>query len=329
MNYSECRVKLNKIGIDNFLILLLGMIILAYLFPSLGAREGIFSLKNFADIGISVIFLFYGLRLSPQKLKAGLFNWKLHLLIHLSTFVIFPLLILSIKNFFHGNENEQLWLGIFYLSTLPSTVSSSVVMVSIAQGNIPAAIFNASISSLLGVFVTPVWMGILIPNHSGNPKLIEVIIKLIIQVIMPVITGILFHRFLHAFAEKHKKTLHLFDQAIILTIVYTTFSTSFIEHAFKGFGAIRLFLCGIGMIVLFFTIYFIIYILSNLLHFNREDSITALFCGSKKSLVHGTVMSKVLFPNSSSLGIILLPIMLYHSLQLIIVSIIARKIRKH
>lgn len=50
--------------------------------------------------------------------------------------------------------------GRLFLATLPSTVSSSVVMVSIAGGNMAAAIFNASVSSLIGVFVTPLWMGI-------------------------------------------------------------------------------------------------------------------------------------------------------------------------
>ncbi|TWP29094.1 bile acid:sodium symporter [Apibacter muscae] len=319
---------LKKIGIDEFLILLLLMIILAYFFPSLGSSEGTFSLKSLTNIGVSVIFLFYGLRLSLSDLKAGLSNWKLHILIHLFTFIVFPLLILPLRGLFTGAENQQLWLGIFYLAALPSTVSSSVVMVSIAKGNIPAAIFNASISSLLGVFVTPLWVGLVISGQNNSPALGHVMIQLVIQVIIPVIIGIILNKYLGEFAKKYNKGLKKFDQAIILSIVYTAFCESFTQHAFDGFSITKLVLCGAGMVVLFFIAYYLITLLSRLLNFNREDKITATFCGSKKSLVHGTVMSKVLFPNSMSLGVILLPTMLYHALQLIVVSIIAQKLAK-
>lgn len=317
--------KLGKAGIDGFLILLLLMIILAYFFPSLGAKEGWYSLKSLTDIGVGLIFFFYGLKLSPEKLKAGLSNWKLHLLIHFSTFIIFPLIVLSFRSFFVGEENEQLWMGIFYLAALPSTVSSSVVMVSIAKGNMPAAIFNASISSLLGVFITPLWIGLISAGSADSPEMTSVIIKLIIQVIVPVVFGLILNRYFGKYAERYNKQLKWFDQGVILSIVYTAFCESFINRAFDGFGFERLFLCSIGMIALFFVVYYLILGICKLLKFNREDTITTTFCASKKSLVHGTVMSKVLFPHSATLGIILLPIMLYHAFQLIIVSIIAQR----
>lgn len=314
-------------GLDGFLLLLLSMVGLAYLFPSIGSGDGGFSLKSIANYGISVIFFFYGLRLSPAKLNAGLANWHLHIVIHVATFILFPLLILAIKPLFTGSENILLWLGIFYMATLPSTVSSSVVMVSIARGNIPAAIFNASISSLMGVFITPLWMSLVINDQSGGFDLLHVIIKLIVQIIIPVSIGILLNKRWGAFADKYKKSLRHFDQTIILLIIYTSFCESFESRAFDGFSWVKLTLCSIGMVTLFFVVYYLISFVSKVLGFNREDRITAIFCGSKKSLVHGTVMSKVLFPNFSSLGVILLPIMIYHALQLIIVSIIARRVK--
>jgi sodium/bile acid cotransporter 7 len=126
------------------------------------------------------------------------------------------------------------------------------------------------------------------------------------------------------FAEKHNKQLKYFDQITILAIVYTAFSDSFDKHMFSTLGIMELFLLGACLLVMFFVAYFIIGGIARLLHFNREDSITATFCGSKKSLVHGTVMAKVIFMNSPLMGILLLPIMLYHALQLIAVSIIAQ-----
>ena len=317
-----------KVGLEPFILLLLAMIILAKFFPKPGTYEGTLSLANIAAWGVSFIFFFYGLRLSREKLKSGLTKWKLHILVQLTTFVLFPLLVLGIMQIFKNENNQYLWLGIFFLASLPSTVSSSVVMVSIARGNMPAAIFNASISSLLGVFITPLLMGLVLDTTSAHFDLTNIIIKLCLQVLVPVILGILLHNIWGGFAEKHKKLLKNFDQTIILLIVYTSFCESFARNMFRDFSITDLVLLAAGMSGLFFLIYFIVKTLCKLLVFDRDDTITALFCGSKKSLVHGTVMSKVLFTGSDITGLILLPLMIYHALQLITASIIAQKFSK-
>ncbi len=313
-----------RIGLDGFIVMLIAMILLARLWPSAGAKESPVPLSSIANIGVSVIFFFYGLRLSPQKLLAGISNWRLHLLIHATTFLLFPFIILGAR-FLIGNQiNENIWVGVFFLASLPSTVSSAVVMVSIAGGNIPAAIFNASLSMLIGVFITPLWVGIYMGASTGSFDMGPVIIKLLLQVLFPVVLGVLMNSRFGAFAEKNRKYLKYFDQTIILLIVYTAFCESFSQKMFDGYSGLFLIALGASMVVLFYTVYGIVYLISKLLHFNREDKITAQFCGSKKSLVHGTVMSKVLFVHSPFMGIILLPIMMYHALQLITVSIIAQ-----
>lgn len=317
-----------KAGLDWFILAIIGMIILASFFPAPGVQKGLFSLKSIAGYGVSLIFFFYGLRLSPQKLREGLSNWRLHSVVQLSTFILFPSLMLLLMKFFGTNGNELFWLGAFYVAALPSTVSSSVVMVSIAGGNIPAAIFNASISALIGVFVTPLWMGIVLTKSSQGFDLTDVIIKLIIQVLVPVTLGILLHSKFGVFADKHRKKMRYFDQIVILLIIYTAFCESFSKHMFSEHGASDIIILGICMIALFFFVYGIISVINRFMKFNREDSITAVFCGSKKSLVHGTVMSKVLFPNASAAGIILLPLMMYHALQLMAASIIAQSMAR-
>jgi solute carrier family 10 (sodium/bile acid cotransporter), member 7 len=320
---------LKRFGLDGFILGLIGMIFLAYLWPKGGIKNGSFSLAQAANSGVSLIFFFYGLRLNPEKLKAGLSNWRLHSIVHISTFLVFPFLVLACKSLFDTGNNSTMWLGAFYLATLPSTVSSSVVMVSIAKGNIPAAIFNASISSLAGVFITPMWMGLFLSNTGNSFELWGIIGKLIVQVLVPVALGILLHHKFGAFAEKHRKSLRYFDQSIILLIVYTSFCESFDKHMFTGFGIIPIVGIGVAMIALFFVMFALITLVSRAFHFNREDRITAVFCGSKKSLVHGTVMSKVLFPGSHMAGIILLPVMMYHALQLVAASIIAQSMAKY
>ena len=136
--------------IDKFVIAIIITVIAAYIYPDLGKGESAQVLNTLSSIGISLIFFFYGLKLSPQQIKIGLKNWKLHVLIQATTFIVFPLIVLTVYPLI-TEDNKALWLAFMFLAALPSTVSSSVVMVSIAKGNIPAAIFNASISGLIGV----------------------------------------------------------------------------------------------------------------------------------------------------------------------------------
>src|SRR5690625_5085415 len=145
--------------LDGFLVSILVVVVLAYFFPGLAAEESSFPIDASSTAGITLIFFFYGLELSPEKIRSGLSNWKLHLLVQSSTFVLFPLIHLLFNPLVQNEYGETIWLAFLFLAVLPSTVSTSVVMVSIARGNLPAAIFNASISGLIGIAVTPLWMG--------------------------------------------------------------------------------------------------------------------------------------------------------------------------
>ncbi|GAB3753306.1 bile acid:sodium symporter family protein [Spirosoma pomorum] len=323
MAKTSLPALLARVGLDWFILALLAMIGLARLWPEPGIQTGPFSVSELTNYGVFLIFFFYGLRLNLDKLRVGLRNYRLHLLIHLTTFVVFPAIVLGARALLVSPETMLLWTGIFYVAALPSTVSSSVVMISIANGNIPAAIFNASISSLIGVFITPIWMSILLSASNGQFDLQAIVLKLAIQVIVPVVLGMLLNKRLGWFAERHKTALRYFDQLTILLIVYTAFCESFELNLFQNYSASDLIVLAVGMLSLFFVVYSFVQLVSRLLHFSREDRITALFCGSKKSLVQGSVMAKVLF-SASAAGVVLLPIMIYHALQLIVASVLAK-----
>ncbi len=311
--------------LDGFIVGLISMIILAYLLPQYGSGDNGKILSKITDVGISLIFFFYGLKLSPKEMKKGLVNYKLHVLTQMGTFIFFPLLVLLLKPFIQNEDQELLWLAIFFLAALPSTVSSSVVMVSLAKGNIPGAIFNASISGLIGIIITPFWMGLFMNTSEYDFNLWESVINLVVKILIPVILGLALNRYLGKYARKYGKFLTLFDKSIILTIVYTSFSKSFQSNLFGSLNIKYLIITLVIIIFIFAFIYGIIFGLATLLNFSREDKITAIFCGSKKSLVHGTVMADVLFKHMPSQGIFILPIMVYHSLQLIVISFIAQR----
>lgn len=314
-----------RYGVDGFLAGLLCVIVLAWIYPYPGTDQSPYHLEEIANFGVSVIFFLYGLKLGFRRLRDGLSNWRLHLFVQATTFIVFPLIGLAIRPFFEGDEAMALWVGIFFLCILPSTVSSSVVMVSIAGGNVPAAIFNASVSSLLGVFISPLWLGFVFSGSDAVISMSDIVIKLSVQVLMPVVFGMLLFNRLGAWVSRHGKATRLFDQTIILLIVYCSFCQSFSDKLFEGMAFWDLALLAIGMTILFFVVFQFTKHTGKMLGFNKADNIVAVFCGSKKSLMQGAVMSNVMFSGTPYVGIVLLPVMVYHSLQLVIVGIMARK----
>ena len=309
--------------LDRFVSALFIAVAVAWFFPQFGAAQSRIPLNAICSAGIALIFFFYGVKLSPEKIKSGLKNWKLHVVIQSATFIICPLLVLIAHPFLQTKHQEMIWLSVFFLAALPSTVSSSVVMVAMAKGNLPAAIFNASISGLIGIVLTPLWMGLFMQQQQNNFDFLQIYFKLMVEIILPVVAGIAVQQGIAHWAARYGKQLAVFDKSVIVLIVYKSFAESFSDGTFSGMQWKDLAMICLIAIVLFFTLYGIIYLISILLAFNKEDRITALFCGSKKSLVHGTVFSKVLFSNASFAGFMLLPLMIFHAFQLFIVSYIA------
>ncbi len=312
---------------DWFITGLLLMIVVAWLKPGIAMDSQLLNLGIIIDAGVVLIFFFYGLKLAPEKLKAGMSNWRMHLAIQLTTFVVFPLLIIPFYPLVRDTNLELFWIGMLFLAALPSTVSSSVVMVSIAGGNIPGAIFNASISGIIGILVTPFWMGLFLSAQAAGFDFSNVLIQLITQIIVPVIAGLLLHRYLIHWLMRHLPKLAAFDKIIILLIVYESFSKSFLTGIFAEVSWAALGGLFLAVIFLFFLILNFTGFLAKKMNFKREDQITLQFAGTKKSLVHGSVFASVLFSGISGAGIFLLPIMIYHSFQLFYISLIARRMQ--
>ncbi|MBA6153494.1 bile acid:sodium symporter [Gelidibacter maritimus] len=314
---------LKKSPIDTFVIAIVISIVIAYFFPQLGASDSPVPMNFISSLGISLIFFFYGLSMSSQAIRNGLKNWKLHISVQTSTFVLFPLLILPFFPLVKDTSYELLWLAFLFMAALPSTVSSSVVMVSMAKGNLPGAIFNASISGIIGIILTPLWMMPFIKQTDVTFDFSTIYFQLITEIVIPLILGLLLRRFLGAWAQKNKRTLNKFDKSIILLIIYKSFVQSFEDDIFSSVSLLEMIAMVVLVLFLFFLVYFLTGWIGKLLKFNHADQITNQFCGTKKSLVHGTVFSEALFGQTGIVGIMLLPLMFYHALQILIISVIA------
>ncbi|KZE32970.1 bile acid:sodium symporter [Crenobacter luteus] len=308
------------------MLALIGAVALSAVWPELGRSGGLLRIEVFTGYGVAVVFLLYGLTLSPQKLREGLFNWRLHATVQLSTFLLFPLLGLALVSALGGVLVPALALGFFFLAALPSTVSSSVAMTSIAKGNVPGAIFNASLSSLIGVFLTPLWVNAYLKASGVAFDLWPVILKVVMLVLLPIALGQLLRPLLLKWLTRHAALTRLLDRATILAIVLNSFSDSVAEGVWAEHGASTIALIAGLSVGLFALVYVLMQWACRRLGFDRGDTIACTFCGSKKSLAAGVPMAKVMFGANPALGLIIAPIMLYHFLQLVMVSYLARRL---
>ena len=311
---------------NTFLLFLVAMVLLAKIVPFRPAYNQWFPLSDFIDWGIAGIFLLYGLKLNLKEVVKDVSNWKLHLLIQSATFLLFPFLVLIFYPAFRETAYYGIWLSVFFLASLPSTVSSSVVMVSIAKGNVTSAIFNASISGLIGIVMTPLLMSFFLNANTESADKTEIVEQLLLKVLLPIVIGIALNPFFKKWIIRYSNVISEFDRLIILLIVYESFSTAFIENIFATVPGFVFLVLTISVVALFFIVYYITKFVAMKMGFQLEEIITATFCGSKKSLVHGSLFLLVLGIPDDQKVLFLLPVMIYHSFQLFYVSWLANKI---
>ncbi|MDO8290666.1 MAG: bile acid:sodium symporter family protein [Parvibaculum sp.] len=316
---------LAKLNIDRFLQLIIAVVIAAIIYPAAGATGSPLHIEYVASYGISIVFFLYGLTLAPEKMKAGLVKWRVHIVVQLATFVLFPLVVLALIVTLRGRLPDEVLVGFFYLAALPGTVSSSVAMTSLARGNVPVAIFNATLSAFLGVFLTPLLMAWYLNTTGASLPLESVILKIVLLVLVPTAIGQVAHFWLKDWATRNNAWLKWCDKAVILAIVYNSFCDSIVEGVWSDHDASLLATMIALVIALFFVIYYLMKLPCRVLGFDREDTIACIFCSSKKSLATGVPLAKVIFGATPALGLIIAPLMLFHFFQLVIVSVIANK----
>ncbi|HEY0332811.1 MAG TPA: bile acid:sodium symporter family protein [Stenotrophomonas sp.] len=308
--------------LDPFTLALLGTITLASLLPLRGGAAAVMDVAT--DLAIAALFFLHGARLSREAVRAGALHWRLHLTILACTFVLYPLLGLLFRPVAHAALTPELYIGVLFLCALPSTVQSSIAFTSMAGGNVPAAVVSASLSSLLGVFLTPLLMGMLAGAQGGMAHPAQAIGQILLQLLVPFVAGHLLRPWIGGWVERRRAVLRYTDQGTILLVVYTAFSAAVIEGLWRKTPAPALLAVAGCAIVLLGVAMTLITVLARRLGFSPYDEIPIVFCGSKKSLATGVPMAKVMFA-SGSLGAIVLPIMIYHQIQLIVCAVIAQR----
>jgi solute carrier family 10 (sodium/bile acid cotransporter), member 7 len=307
---------------DNLTLMLFAVVITASFLPCTGQTAVAFDWLTTFMIGL--LFFMHGAKLSRQAVVAGMVHWRLHITVLLCTFLVFPLLGLLLKPALLLLITPDLYLGILFLCVLPSTVQSSIAFTSVARGNVPAAICSASASNLLGIFLTPLLVGIIVVAHNAQHSSLDAILKIVYQLLLPFVAGQIARPWIGVWMDRNKSWLRMVDQSSVLLVVYVAFSEAVDQGLWHQVPAVMLLsLVGISVALLAVIMLLTTYG-SRRMGFNKEDEITIVFCGSKKSLASGVPMAKVLFA-SQTVGMVLLPLMLFHQIQLMVCALLAQR----
>lgn len=313
-----------KINIDWFLISLFGAVAASFFIPSIGANGGPLYLDHFAKWGVFVIFFLHGAKLSISQIKAGLGAIKLHITAQTIVFIIFPIFGALIYFATNGILNPSQRLGIVFLCAISSTISSSIVLTSMAGGNISGTIFSATISGILGIFLTPFIISFFY-GHSGQIDPIEAIIEIAKLLFVPFVLGQVLRPLIGKLLERFKLFVANLDRAIIVLIVFVAFCNSNQAKIFSAIPLSSLFAIIAIIIVLFVLSISASGFIAKAVGLDKSDKISAVFVGATKSLANGVPIAGVLFAHDPNIGVIILPLMLYHPLQLAACAWLARK----
>ncbi|MCG2839904.1 bile acid:sodium symporter [Sandaracinobacter sp. RS1-74] len=306
--------------LDPFLLLLVGMVALASVAPAQG--ETAIWLGHVADAAIFLLFFLHGARLPHAAVKDGLLKWRLHLAVLGSTYLLFPLIGLGLVH--SGIAGGVLATGILFLTLVPSTVQSSIAFTAMARGDVAAAVVSAAFSNIAGLFLTPLLVALILKG-SGAAMSANAVGTILVQLLLPFVAGHLLHARLGGFLQRHRPLTMLVDRGSILLVVYAAFSHAVVMHLWDQLSATDLLLLAALSILILGLVLAATWWAGKALGFPLEDRVVLLFCGSKKSLASGVPMAGVLFA-PTAVGLAILPLMLFHQIQLIACAVIARRL---
>lgn len=312
-----------RLLLDPFTLTLLGIVLLASFFPAQGRIQ--IGFEWLTTAAIALLFFMHGAKLSRQEVVSGATHWRLHLVVFGCTFVFFPILGLLLKPVAAPLVGNDLYFGILYMCALPATVQSAIAFTSLARGNIPAAICSAAASSLIGIFITPllvIWM--LGAEGDQTTHTLEAIQKIVVQLLLPFIAGQIARRWIASWMSRNRNLLKHIDRSSIVLVVFTAFSQAVNQGLWSQVPLHNLLGLVVVCCVLLAVVLVAIWYAAKLLGFHLEDRITILFAGSKKSLATGVPMAQVLF-TGGAIGMMLLPIMIFHQIQLMVCAVLAQK----
>ncbi|MBA4136826.1 MAG: bile acid:sodium symporter [Opitutus sp.] len=319
---------MKRLRANAFLLGLVAATALAFVFPAPGARGGWLQPEILTNVGIALILFLQGLSLPFEKVREGAANWRLHLIVQVFTFGVFPVVGLALNALMPAlwpTQPDAVRDGFLYLCVLPSTVSSSVVFTAVARGNTAGALFNAAFSNVLGVLLTPVLVHLLMRTTGESAPVGPLLLKITALTLAPFALGAVLRPRAAVWIDARKAWVARVSNGAILFMVYAAFCDSVVDRVWQRHGAdvtAKTLALAVG---LFAFMSLLIAASCRALRLNREDFIAGYFCAVKKTLAMGVPLAVLIFGARGDLSLILLPIMFYHPVQLLVNGVLANR----
>ena len=275
---------------------------------------------------IIVIALFFiaGVKLPTERILQDLTNWRLHLFIQLSVFVVSPLYFLTAGWLFSDAFDGQLLVGFYALAVLPTTISTGVVLTQSSGGNGVAALFNAALANVAGIIVSPLLLSLLL-SSSGRAlptdELAGVLRSLALNMLLPVLLGQLVRNRAREVAVRWGKHLGNLSNLLILLIVVLSFVGVGGDPRFSRIGG-ELILPGLYVMVSHLILLALAWAGGKALKLGDRDLIATLFLAPQKTLALGAPLLAIYFAGQDVLGYALLPLIMYHPWQILVAGIV-------
>jgi sodium/bile acid cotransporter 7 len=311
-------------GIDPLVRLLVVAIVLASVAPVTG--EGRVIARSVSDGAIFLLFLLNGLRLPRHEVRAGIGNWRFLLPLGLWCFVAMGAAGWLLWQAGMAMLPAQVALGLLFLGVLPSTVQSATAYSSLGGGNVATSVVAAAVINIAGVFVSAPLLALLANTAAAEVDLAG-LERIALILILPFAIGQLAQGWAGGWVKGHRQLVTWFDRGSIAIAVYVAFS-----------GAVEQGLWGLvtplqwGALLVLVTLFLLLgfggaWLLGGTLGLARPERISFLFAGAQKSIALGAPLASVLFPPAVA-GLLLLPVLVYHLLQLVISAPLANRLNQ-
>lgn len=310
-----------KAWIDPLVVMIVAVLVLGLVLPADGVAADV--LGTVKTTAIVVLFFLYGARMATREVWDGLRAWKLQGSMLAATYVLFPVLGLAIQLLPDAVLAPELATGLLFLSVLPSTIQSSVVFTSIARGNVAGAICGATVSNVLGIVLTPLFVAVLLSRTAG--PLGGSAAATLLQLLVPFVVGQLVQPWIGRWVRAHRPLTLVTDRAAILLVAYASVSEAQVSGAWDDITWVSLVVLLVVCAVLLAIMLATTWGAGGRLGLNRPDRIALLMCGSKKSLATGLPMASVLFSPVVAASVAL-PVIVFHQLQLATCAVLARRL---
>lgn len=310
---------------QGFVICLLAVLVLAFFWPGLVPLEKDGVAKITTNLAVALVFFLQGLSLATRQMLAGFRPLRLHLFVLGWNFILFPAVAWLLSKPVSSFLGPELSMGLWMLAILPTTIASATALTVASRGAVPQAIFASIFSNLLAIFLVPLLALAYLSGTSGvEVPLVAVFTKLCLIILWPLMLGQFVRRYFYSVSIRICKRLHWLPQAAILYIVYVSFAQTVASDLLKMCSLRQIVVASGAVIILLLLSSYWVWQSAKWTGLKRSERVTAFFCGSQKSIATGLpLLTTTLAVTSVDAGLVLMPLLLYHSLQLLLGGVLS------